>query len=36
MAEEERLEFSSNPADYNRVICMVCSAKIKVNQRIIQ
>ena len=23
--------FSNNPADYNRVVCMACGAKVKVN-----
>jgi len=31
MAAEERLEFSSNPADYNRVLCLVCSSNVKVH-----
>ena len=29
MDEDERV-FSNNPADYNRVVCMACTAKIKV------
>ena len=24
------MEFSNNPADYNRVVCMACGAKVKV------
>ena len=31
MGDDEPLVFSSNPADYNRVLCLVCSAKIKVH-----
>ena len=30
MEDDMKLEFSNNPADYNRVLCMVCRAKIKV------
>ena len=27
---EGDMEFSNNPADYNRVVCMACGAKVKV------
>ena len=30
MGDEEGRQFTSDPADYNRVLCMVCRAKIKV------
>jgi len=30
MSDDDK-EFSNNPADYNRVICMACTAKVKVH-----
>ena len=30
MGDDEGRQFTSDPADYNRVVCMVCRARIKV------
>ena len=36
MGDSQMMEFSNNPADYNRVLCMACTAKIKVLSRVLE